>query len=132
LKEKAMKKETLIYNQHEENKSWFSTLNFIKEDIHFLEEKLGEISLKYTDKEILSDIEHYQNQFIIQKNNIDEIEHLITLDEDKLVSEIKKNPVAVEHRSTNDHNKERELITVFETNFKELRNDFIRFLAKWM
>jgi len=127
-----MKKETLIYNQHEENKSWFSTLNFIKEDIHFLEEKLGEISLKYTDKEILSDIEHYQNQFIIQKNNIDEIEHLITLDEDKLVSEIKKNPVAVEHRSTNDHNKERELITVFETNFKELRNDFIRFLAKWM
>ena len=127
-----MKKETLIYNQHEENKSWFSTLNFIKEDILFLEEKLGEISLKYTDKEILSDIEHYQNQFIIQKNNIDEIEHLITLDEDKLVSEIKKNPVAVEHRSTNDHNKERELITVFETNFKELRNDFIRFLAKWM
>ena len=127
-----MKKETLIYNQHEENKSWFSTLNFIKEDIHFLEEKLGEISLKYTDKEILSDIEHYQNQFIIQKNNIDEIEHLITLDEDKLVSEIKKNPVAVEHRSTNYHNKERELITVFETNFKELRNDFIRFLAKWM
>ena len=127
-----MKKETLIYNQHEENKSWFSTLNFIKEDIHFLEGKLGEISLKYTDKEILSDIEHYQNQFIIHKNTIDEIQHLITLDEDKLVSEINKNLVAVEHRTTNDHDKERELVAVFETNFKELRNNFIRFLAKRM
>ena len=67
IKITIMKKADLIYNQHEENNTWISSLNFYKDDLKFLENKLSEISTKYTDKTILSLVEHFQNQFIIQK-----------------------------------------------------------------
>ena len=127
-----MKKADLIYNQHEENNTWISSLNFYKDDLKFLENKLSEISTKYTDKTILSLVEHFQNQFIIQKNNIDEIMHNLKINEDKLRNEINKNIVAVDHRSINYHEFEKEQFLSFEINFKELRTEFIRFLAKWM
>lgn len=127
-----MENKMLIYNQHEENTSWISGLTFYQEDLLFLEKQLAEVANKYTNTDVLSQVEHYQNQFIIQRNNMDEILHSIKINEDKLIAEVNKNPIAVDHRSTPYHNEEKELYISFEKSFKQLRSEFISFLAKWM
>ncbi|MFM7300624.1 MAG: hypothetical protein ACKO1R_05725 [Crocinitomicaceae bacterium] len=45
---------------------------------------------KNTDKEVLKQVEHFQNQFIIQRNNIDELKHTIKIHENELQMEVAK------------------------------------------
>ena len=54
------------------------------------------------------------------------------LNESKIVQEIKKNPVAVEHRKIDNHVKEEDFMIYFEKNFSELRAEYNRFSAEWM
>ena len=121
-----------IYKQHEENTEWTNKLNFYGEEISILSGRLAEITSKNSNKEMLSEVEHFQNQFIIQRNNIDEIKHGIKMNEESIQREINNNPTAADHRKTEYHVKEKDLVATFETNFNELKNSFNRFASKWM
>jgi hypothetical protein len=94
--------------------------------------RLGEIASKNNQQDVLVQVEHFQNQLIVQKNNIDELAHTIKVDENSLEKEVNKNPVAVDHREMPSHSKEKEAVDAFEKNFNELRAEFKTFAAKWM
>jgi len=121
---------TKIYNQHSEHTEWQNKLDFYKDEVKVMEHRLEEISQKNTGLEIRKEIEHFQNQFIIQKENISKISHHITRDEKQIVADIKENPVASDHRKTEDHTEERGMVTSFETNFDDLRKEYTTFLSK--
>lgn len=121
-----------IYKQHAENTDWMNRLAFYKEEITILKELLAEIASKNSNKEVLKQVEHFQNQFIVQRNNLDELVHKIRVNEADLQQEIDANPVAVDHRKTAYHQEENEYITYFETNFKQLRTEFKGFASQWM
>ncbi len=121
-----------IYDQHAENKEFLSKLDFYKEKIQILQNRLDEVTSKNNNKDFLVEVEHFQNQLIIQKNNVDEIRHRVVLDEDRLVKEIAKNEVAVEHRSAEFHTKEKEDVTRLEATFNELNHEMNTFFTKWM
>lgn len=121
-----------IYDQHAENKEFISKLDFYKEEISIFENRLTEIASKNNQKECLLELEHLQNQLIIQRNNVDEIRHEINLDEDRLVNEIAKNEVAVEHRHAPFHGKEKDKVESFEKYFHELKKELNLFFSKWM
>jgi hypothetical protein len=127
-----MENKEQIYNQHHENLDWLNRLRFYKEEIEILKERLEEIASKNSNEDVLAKVEHFQNQFIVQRNNIDELAHSIKMNEAKLMDEVEKNPVASDHRTTEYHQKENEFITYFETNFAKLRDDFNQFISKWM
>jgi hypothetical protein len=127
-----MKSEESIYKQHSENNEWASKLNFYKDEINILKDRLAEIASKNSSKEVLAEVEHFQNQFIIQRNNIDEISHTIKMNEESLQKEIKSNPVAVDHRKVEYHINEKNAVEAFEKNFNELRTEFKAFLSKHM
>lgn len=127
-----MTTKTFIYDQHQENQDWLKRLDFYKEEIIILRERLEEVTAKNNAPEFLKQVEHFQNQFIIQRNHIDELAHEIKADENNLISEIKDNPVAVDHRKLENHDDEANYIAYFEQNFATLRAEFNRFLAKWM
>lgn len=124
-------KET-IYSQHAENVEWTSKLNFYNDEISIMKGRLEEITSKNNDKEVMAKVEHFQNQFIIQKNNIDEIKHAVKMNEESLQKEVNANPTAVDHRKSEYHAKEKDLVDSFEKNFNEIRNEFKTFAAKWM
>lgn len=126
-----MEKE-FIYDQHQKHQDWLSRLDFYKEEIQILKERLQEITSKNNSAEVLVDVEHFQNQFIVQRNNIDELAHSIKVHEAKIVKEIESNPVAVEHRKMEAHEEEEDFMTYFEKNFSELRETYNRFSSKWM
>jgi hypothetical protein len=121
-----------IYDQHQIHQDWLSRLEFYKEEIQILKERLQEITSKNNSLDVLVKVEHFQNQFIIQRNNIDELAHSIKVNEAKIIQEIKNNPVAVEHRKVDNHVKEEDFMIYFEKNFSELRAEYNRFSAEWM
>jgi len=128
----VMSKQEPIYKQHEENREFTSKLDFYKDEIKILEGRLGELASKNSKNDILGELEKYQNQLIIQRNNIDEIAHKVKINEDALQKEVVKNPVAVDHRHVPYHGAEKALIEGFETNFHSLRADLNGFISKWM
>jgi hypothetical protein len=121
-----------IIDQHLENQDWLKRLDFYKEEITILKERLDEVTKKNNASDFLKDVEHFQNQFIVQRNNIDELAHSINLNEQGLVKEVISNPVAVDHRKVENHLAEEDFIGYFEKNFAELRIEYNKFLSKWM
>ena len=127
-----MKTEEKIYTQHAEHSDWMSKLKFYDDEISILKNRLSEIISKNTHKDVLAQAEHFQNQLIVQKDNIDEISHTITLDEDAIQKEVENNPTSVDHRKRDSHTNEKIAVEAFEKNFNELRENFNKFAAKLM
>jgi hypothetical protein len=127
-----MTHKAFIYDQHLENQDWLKRLDFYKEDLIILRERLEEVTSKNNNADFLKSVEHFQNQFLIQRNHIDELAHEIKANENTLVTEIQNNPVAVDHRKVESHDNEADFMGYFEKNFAELRAAFNVFLAKWM
>ena len=127
-----MKTQESIYTQHEENSEWISKLKFYTDEISIIKNRLEDLVSKNNKAEVLSQVERFQNQMIIQKNNIDEITHVVKLNEEALQTEIKNNPIAIDQRKSEYHNKEKEAVESFEKNFNEIRGEFKTFAAKWM
>jgi predicted RNA-binding protein len=127
-----MSQNELIYKQHEENVEWSNKLDFYKDEIKILQNRLEEVAEKNNHKEVLALVEQFQNRLIIHRNTVDEIRHKITISEDKLHQEIERNPVATDHRKVEYHQTEKEELQIFEKVFNELREEFNRFVSKWM
>lgn len=127
-----MESQGTIYAQHEENKEWISKLTFYTDEIKILTGRLEELASKNTTNKVLAELEHFQNQLIIQRNNIDEILHLVKLNEEVLIAEVNSNPIAVDHRKMDYHAKEKDLVQSFEKNFNNLRTELNEFAGKWM
>jgi hypothetical protein len=121
-----------IAELHAEHSEWLMKLDFYTSEISVMRKRLEEIASKNTSKEILAQVEHFQNQFILQKETIDEIRHSIKDHESYLEKRIDENPTASDHRSLNDHPKMRENVNGFEKIFNELRHEFNLFLSKVM
>ncbi len=121
-----------VFDQHAENTEFSAKLDFYKDEIKIFKNRLEEIVSKNNQTECLSELEKFQNQLIIQRNIIDELKHKVNVDEDRLLDEIKKNEVAIDHRSIENHSIESEEMLSFEKNFHELRHDINLFFTKWM
>lgn len=119
-----------IFDQHSENQNWLKSLEFYKEEISILNKRLQEVTGKNNAPDFLKEVEHYQNQFIVQRNNIDELAHAIKMNEKEIVKEVNANSIAVEHRKVESHEAEADFLGYFEKNFAELRTEYNKFLSK--
>jgi hypothetical protein len=115
-----------IGNKHNE---WLSGLDFYKDDIHLMEQRLSELVGRNLDLTARQNMEHFQNQFIVQKNNIDELkhkinEHLKHLGKDAGLHAGHINQVLVEeHGSLEDEYK------ILERLMNDLRHEFNNYLS---
>lgn len=123
---------TSIYSQHEEHLDWLKKISFYNDELKIMQERLEEVNSKNSGKEVKKDIEHFQNQFLIQTKTMNDMKRSIKVDEKVIMANINQNPVASDHRTAEDHSEERENIQSFENNFNKLRNEFKEFLAKRM
>lgn len=119
------------YTLHVEHSQWLENLRFYSDELRFLKDKLSEVTAKYTSASVLKQSEHYQNQFIIQENEIAELKHFINEHERFIEKNLGSNPAA-DHKSMADHLMERDRMETFEKLFKELKTDFKKFLSKTM
>ena len=108
----------VIFNSdlHFEHKQWRRELLFWKDELKSLQNRLNELVLRWTDKEVLAQLEHFQNQFMIQENTINELDNHINLHETNIAEHI-------EFRNQMD---------IQRNLYSDLKKEFFRFLSEYM
>ena len=127
-----MKTTKNIYDLHEANKTGLSNLLFYKDELIVMQRRIEEVAKKNNSKEVLASIEHFQNQLIIQKEQLDILTHDIGEAEALLQKAVHKLPTAIDHQKFPDQAALSSRIETYEKLFKELRSELAHFFSKWM
>jgi polyhydroxyalkanoate synthesis regulator phasin len=118
--------------QHE-TMMWARSLDFFKQENAFLKNRLSEVVDKTSDKYFLAQAEHFQNQFIIKDEFIDELKHDVQ-EQLKLLNEKAKrnlfNSENLEDKYSDRQVNLREQMIYLEKDFTTLRNEFQDYLNK--
>ncbi len=117
---------------HFEHQLWLNDVKFYYDELKIYQKLLEETASKNTGLEVMKHIEHFQNQFIIQKEQLDILKHNIKEHENWLAKYSKENPVAIERKTFADHSLMREHIISFEKIYRDLKSEFKHFLSQWM
>ncbi len=117
----------------DEHKVWLSSLDFYKEDLNIIKNRLTEIAGKYSNKDIAAHIEHFENQLKIQFENIDILTHGINENLSDIAHELAENTAGyISVDLVIKHDSKKELFQNTEKVINTLRQEFITFAAKWM
>lgn len=66
---------THISNVRAEHSSWLRGIEFYNDEMRIMQHRLEEVSSKNTDIEVKAQVEHYQNQFMVQETNLNHMKH---------------------------------------------------------
>jgi predicted rRNA methylase YqxC with S4 and FtsJ domains len=113
-----------------EHRQWKQKLDFYKNEIDFLKEKLSLIPLAGASKEVKWLVSHFENQFVINKNIIENLLHTIELNDGLIASEMKEKVVAFEYRAITQTNDVKEQIEIFLRLYTTMKSEFERFVMK--
>ncbi len=124
-----MKKESYL-TQHKNHKTWLNYLSFYKDEMQIFQKRLEEVAAKYTEKEILPSIEHFQNQLILQKEQHDILRHDIKQYENRIEAAFEQNPILAENSRVDEEKELVERVETFSRLFHDMKDEFYQFLAK--
>jgi seryl-tRNA synthetase len=123
---------TSVTNLGNDHLEWLKSIEFYEEELDILEGRLAEIVSKNSGAEARAGAEHFQNQFIVQRNNIDELKHHINEHTGKVSADAKKHAGRMENGLVAEHEQLKEQVRTFEKIVNDLRHEFNQYLAKWM
>lgn len=126
------KKHIYLKDLHEEHKAWLNEVKLYDEEIASFENRLGEVVTKNTNKDLLANLEHFQNSLIRHKEVNDQIKHDINKHEQELAQFAEQNQVALDRKYFEDHPDLRENVQMERKLFAELKDELNNFLAKSM
>ena len=134
MKNKAMDMDkisiTHVRNTHGD---WLRGLEFYKQELDILKKRLTEIAGKNTGSEVAKNVEHFENQFKVQVNNIDRLRHDINLNIQSIAVQAESSKAGyIDNILLARHNALRVQYEVEEKAIRELRAEFMRFSAEWM
>jgi hypothetical protein len=127
-----MNKTSLITDIHSTNREWLNLISFYQDELMIMERRIAEVVAKNNAVEVLANVEHFQNQVIIQKNHLLDMKGEIVHLEDQITAEIINNPVASDHRRHETPVDLSERFGQFRVLFYALRKDLLEFLMKVM
>jgi|SRR5690554_929278 hypothetical protein len=119
-------------NMHFEHQLWKRELDFWKDELKSFNNRLSEIASKWTNKEVLAQLEHYQNEFILQGGVIEELEESIEKHETRIAGQSKIGQDALDTKMAKKHIKFRNQIESQKEIYSDLKKKFFRFLEKYM
>lgn len=115
---------------HEDHKKWLNETKLYEEEISSFENRLGEVVTKNTNKDLLANLEHFQNSLIRHKEVVDIIKHDINKHELELARYAAENQVAIDRKYFEDHPELRDKVLTERKLFAELKEELKVFLAK--
>jgi uncharacterized protein (DUF342 family) len=123
-------KTATIEISHFDHPAWIAKLKSYKNEIGVLERRLSELASRCQKPNEFARVEHFQNQFIVQKSNVNDILHNIKMDNKEYQYEqISHSPSNVTSR-LREHSMD--LATTFERTMIELQSDFESFSSKFV
>ena len=125
---KSTKVNNILEQFHHENMTWVRSLDFFKQENNFLKNRLSEVVDVTSDKTFLAQAEHFQNQFIIKDEFVDELKHDVNEQEKMLMEKYKKNGTEIDEPAIKRQKYIREQMEYLEKDFTNLRNEFNNYL----
>ena len=128
-----MEKE-IIYNSnmHFEHEQWKGELAFWKQELLFFNNKLSELVTRWTNKDVLAQLEHYQNEFILHGGVIEDLLESIEKHETRIAGQSKIEEEAIDTQLAKKHIEFRNRLEAQREIYVELKKQFFRFLEKYM
>ncbi len=114
----------------DEMKDWDKLLKFYDDEIGVFESRLEEVVTKNTGSGLLGEAEHFQNQFILQKEQFDLLQHDINEQKTKTEASILQGNKPGHTPSSEEQHLLRNKIHSAEKIFVETKHGFYRFLSK--
>jgi len=122
-----------IRSLHMEYQLWTRELIFYKEEIKIFEDHLEALLKRNNKNGVLAQVEHFQNQFILQKEVIDYLKHDLNVSERQLAGFVYgMSSDGIENIKMDNHGKLRERMTTFRKVYKDIKNEFRHFEMRWM
>jgi hypothetical protein len=121
-----------IDDLHFEHQLWMSEAKFFADELKIYQKRLAEVASKNTKEDVRKQVEHFQNQFIIQKEQLDILNHRVNEHEQWLEKYAANHPVAIDHKLFPDHDSMHEKMDTFKKLYSELKKEFLQFLVTWM
>ncbi|GAB2816661.1 hypothetical protein [Ferruginibacter profundus] len=118
-----------VSGNHDE---WKNTLGFYKDELMICKKRLLEVVSKNTGKEIMQMVEHFQNQFLVQSENIDILSHDINEHMKRMATEIQSHAGHVDKEELPVHFLLKDRFETEQKVFTHLKEEFQQFLAKVM
>jgi hypothetical protein len=106
-------------------------LNFYKKEIGIFENRLTEMLNRKPTRELLRELEQYQNQFIRQKEVVDQVNHKIHLYDDELKGIPAEIMLPIESNEIVKHKELEDDIHITRKLYFDLRDRFSSYLAKF-
>jgi hypothetical protein len=132
METKEREQKSHIGDLHFEHQQWVKELKFYKDELPVFQKRLDEIASRYTNKEVLKELDHFQNQILIHSNALDELIHEVNVHEAELAKYAEEHPIAIDHVLFHSHAPFRERIETNRQMVAELKRDFYKYVSKWM
>lgn len=113
---------------HFEHKQWESELAFWNDELKTFNDRLGELVSRWTDKDVLKQLEHYQNEFILHGNVIEDLQEAI----EKHELNIANHESSLDIPMTKTHLDVRNKMEAERQIYIDLKKEFFKFLSKYM
>ena len=112
---------------------WLRGLDFYKQEIKILKNRLTEIAGKNTHPDVMKEVEHYENQFEIQAENIHRLSHDIKSNVKIAGVEVRNSGAGyIDGMLLDKHVDLGEKYVSEEKTINELRHSFNEFASVWM
>jgi len=122
-----------IRSLHLEYQLWTRELIFYKEEIKIFEDHLQMLLERNNTNGVPEQVEHFQNQFILQKEVIDFLKHDLIVSERQLASFVHDmSGDGIDSIKMDNHGRLRERMITFRKIYKEIKVEFRRFESHWM
>lgn len=127
--------ETKVINNsdlHFEHVQWNRELFFWEDELKSFNNRLEELVTRWTDKNILARLEHYQNEFILHSRIRDELQQTIEIHEMNLAELTKRKRDVLDIQRVKQHIEFRDKMERQRQLYAELKKEFFRFLSETM
>lgn len=114
---------THISHSGHEHKEWLSSLDYYRQELEQMKKRLTDLAPGTSDASSAAEIEHYENQFTIQKSNIERLRHDIKHNQAALHEGV-QGLGNVEDTLLDQYNRLRDSLEIEEKTLKTLQQEF--------
>lgn len=120
-----------IRELHFDHELWLIEMAFWKQEIEVLDKYLAAVNSSYTDTTVRAEVEHFQNQFIIQLNFINSLKNDVKAQE-TLISLLEKDisNKKLQQKKSDDEYDIRDRMLTNQKLYIELKQSFKQWLSK--
>lgn len=124
----------IIYNSnlHFEHELWKRDLYFWQDELKFFNHRLSELVTRWTSKDVLAKLEHYQNEFILHGGIIEDLLETIEIHEIRIAGQDLEGQDALDVVLLKKHLEFRDQMETERQIYADLKKEFFRFLTKYL